>query len=156
MKDHKFSDNKFDISGKLPSLNTNLQLGWWDSKPIANLDLSNDNTYSEMTVCFRANLRSFFGDKFSVFFRMFSSDVFTVEDYYAYFGVHEPRHTNSLLGKQVRKKGKKTSLANTRVKLHFPSTFWPELRGKLFFFSSNTSAILWSNNQSGLFLPYRF
>ena len=103
MKDHTFSNNKFDISGKLPSLNTNLQLGWWDSKPIVNLDLSNDNTYSEITVCLRANFRSFFRIKGNILFRMYTSHVFKVEDYYAYFAVNDPQHSDSYLGKQVKR-----------------------------------------------------
>ena len=87
------------FSGKIPSLNMNSR------QHIAYMDLRKESNYAEMTICFRANFRSFFPDPdYNSVFRLTGvEEEFMWPFYYWEFVLFEPFHSMRDLGKQVKR-----------------------------------------------------
>ena len=71
----------------------------YSKKHIAFMDLRSDTNYTEMTICMRANFRSFFPNAWNWLFQMGSG--MGGYDYEWYFVIFEPFHSMRDLEKQV-------------------------------------------------------
>ena len=69
---------------------------------VAYLDLRSENKYTEMTLCIRANFRSFFPNDYNKLFSITGvEEEFTWPFFYWEFVIFEPFHSMRDLGKQV-------------------------------------------------------